>query len=256
MIKAAFFDIDGTLQSFVTKQMPQSARNAIAKLQEKGIRCIVATGRQLGVLEKLSVGDIPFDAYLTLNGQMLHDREKNLLHGVPITGKARDYLLQCFAEHTFPAMLVEEREVYVNYIDGHVESVSRWLASPNPNVRDYRGEPIYQVNAYLTPGNEHFLDPISNDCEFSRWHYGGMDVIAKGGGKVAGIRRYLEANGIAPEEIIAFGDGENDLEMLQFAGIGVAMGNAEEAVKAAADYITADIDDDGIAKALKYFELI
>lgn len=256
MIKAAFFDIDGTLQSFVTKQMPQSARNAIAKLQEKGIRCIVATGRQLGVLEKLSVGDIPFDAYLTLNGQMLHDREKNLLHGVPITGKARDYLLQCFAERTFPAMLVEEREVYVNYIDDHVESVSRWLASPNPNVRDYRGEAIYQVNAYLKLGDEHFLDPIADECIFSRWHYGGMDVIAKGGGKMVGIRRYLEREGIDPGETIAFGDAENDREMLRFAGIGVAMGNADPDTQRAADYVTASVEEDGIEKALRHFGLI
>ena len=59
-----------------------------------------------------------------------------------------------------------------------------------------------------------------------------------------------------PEEIIAFGDGENDIGMLQLAGIGVAMGNAEEVVKQNADYITADIDDDGIEKALRHFGLI
>ena len=73
---------------------------------------------------------------------------------------------------------------------------------------------------------------------------------------MAGIKRYLDIIGIKPEEIIAFGDAENDLDMIRFAGIGVAMGNGEEAVKAAADYVTADIDDDGIEKALKHFNLI
>lgn len=256
MIRAAFFDIDGTLQSFKTKQMPLSARNAIAKLQEKGIKCIVATGRQLGVLGNLSVGDIPFDAYLTLNGQMLHDREKNLIHGVPIRGTAKDYLLRCFEAHTFPAMLVEERDVYVNFVDDHVESVSRWLASPNPPVREYSGKEIYQVNAYLKPEQEHFLDPIRDYCNFSRWHYGGMDVIAKGGGKMVGIQRYLEREGISREETIAFGDAENDREMLRFAGIGVAMGNADAETKAAADYVTSSVEEDGIQKALEHFELI
>ena len=62
--------------------------------------------------------------------------------------------------------------------------------------------------------------------------------------------------GIKAEETIAFGDAENDLEMLKFAGIGVAMGNGEEQVKAQADYVTADVDDDGIAKALRHFGLI
>lgn len=256
MIKAAFFDIDGTLQSFVTKQMPQSARNAIAKLQEQGIKCIVATGRQLGVMEKLSVADVPFDAYLTLNGQMLHDREKKLIHGVPIRGKAREYLLKCFREHTFPSMLVEERDVYVNFVDDHVESVSRWLAAPNPPVREYTGAEIYQVNAYLRPDTEHFLDPVREECTFSRWHYGGMDVIARGGGKMVGIQRYLEMAGIEPAETIAFGDAENDREMLRFAGIGVAMGNADPDTKAVADYVTASVEEDGIEKALRHYHLI
>ena len=73
---------------------------------------------------------------------------------------------------------------------------------------------------------------------------------------MAGIQRYLDVLGIQPEEIIAFGDAENDLEMIRFAGIGVAMGNAEEPVKAIADFVTADIDDDGIEKALKHYNLI
>lgn len=256
MIKAVFFDVDGTLQSFQTKTIPQSARDAIAKLQVKGIQCIVATGRQLGVMETLPVGDIPFDGYLTLNGQMMHDREKNLIMGVPLSGKVKEFLVDRFNDHTYPAMFVEEREVYVNYISDHVEAVSRWLGSENPKVRAYEGAEIYQVNAYLRPEEECFLDPIREDAILTRWHFGGMDVIGKGGGKVVGIRKYLEMNDILPEEIIAFGDAENDIEMIAFAGIGVAMGNAKDCVKECADYVTADVDDDGILKALQHFGLI
>ena len=71
-----------------------------------------------------------------------------------------------------------------------------------------------------------------------------------------GIKQYLKLAGIAPEETIAFGAADNDVDMIRFAGIGVAMGNASEEVKAVADYVTADIDDDGIEKALKHFNLI
>ena len=81
-------------------------------------------------------------------------------------------------------------------------------------------------------------------------------TLGKGGGKVVGIRKYLEMNDILPEEIIAFGDAENDMEMIAFAGIGVAMGNAKDCVKECADYVTADVDDDGILKALQHFGLI
>ena len=80
--------------------------------------------------------------------------------------------------------------------------------------------------------------------------------IAKGGGKRTAVQQYLQIHGILPEEAIAFGDGENDMGMLDLAGIGVALGNAEEAVKEIADYVTADIDDDGVEKALIHFGLI
>ena len=62
--------------------------------------------------------------------------------------------------------------------------------------------------------------------------------------------------GLMPEEIMAFGDAENDIGMLSFAGIGVAMGNARDNVKAAADYVTDDVDSNGIFNALQYFDLL
>ena len=146
--------------------------------------------------------------------------------------------------------------MYLNCVTDHVREVNQIISIAIPPISDYRGGDIYQVCAYLRPEEEHLVEPIVEECVLTGWHYGGKDIIAKGGGKMAGIRRYLDMIGIKPEEIIAFGDAENDLEMIRFAGIGVAMGNAEASVKAVADYVTADIDDDGIEKALKHYNLI
>ena len=256
MIRAAFFDIDGTLLSHKTKQVPQSARDAIAKLQAQGVLCIVATGRHIGQMDKLPVGDIPFDAYLTLNGQVMLDAQKNILFSVPITGKAKDFLVEKFEDHTFPSLIVEEKEMYLNFVNEHVEEVQEAISTGIPTLGTYSGGDIYQVCAYLRSEEECLLAPVADDCLITRWHHGGVDIVAKGGGKMTGIQRYLRETGIGPEEIIAFGDGDNDREMIGFAGIGVAMGNAEPSVKAVADFVTADIDDDGIAKALKHFGLI
>lgn len=256
MIKAAFFDVDGTLLSYKTRQVLPSAKAAIAQLQEQGILCVVATGRHISQLEKLPVADIPFDAFLTLNGQLMLDQDKNVLFSVPISGKAREFLIEKFNDHTYPAVMVEEKQMYLNYVTDHVLTVNKIISIAVPPLSDYQGGEIYQVCAYLRPEEEHLLDPIAEDCVLTGWHYGGKDIIAKGGGKMAGIKRYLDTIGIMPEEIIAFGDAENDLEMIRFAGIGVAMGNAEAEVKKAADFVTADIDDDGIEKALKHFNLI
>lgn len=256
MIKAAFFDVDGTLLSYKTRQVRPSAKAAIAALQERGILCIVATGRHMIQLSKLPVAEIPFDAFLTLNGQLMLDKHENVLFDVPIEGKAKEFLIEKFNDHTYPAVMVERDQMYLNCVTDHVLEVNEMISVAIPPLSDYRGGEIYQVCAYVRPEEEHLIDPIIEECVLTGWHYGGKDIIAKGGGKMAGIKRYLDMTGITPEEIIAFGDAENDLEMIRFAGIGVAMGNAEASVKAVADYITADIDDDGIEKALKHYNLI
>jgi Cof subfamily protein (haloacid dehalogenase superfamily) len=256
MIRAAFFDVDGTLLSHKTKQVPPSARSALQKLKAAGIPCIVATGRQISEMEKLPIADIAFDGYLTLNGQLMLDGNKEIVFSKPITGAVKDFLVQQFETHTYPALLVEEKYTYLNFVTDHVRATQEAISSQIPPLDTYKGGQIYQVCAYLRPEEERHLAPIAGDCVITRWHFGGMDVVAKGGGKVSGIQDYLSAAGISRDEIIAFGDGENDIGMLSFAGIGVAMGNAVEGAKAAADYVTADIDDDGIEKALKHFGLI
>ena len=94
------------------------------------------------------------------------------------------------------------------------------------------------------------------NCKITRWYEDGIDIISKDGGKANGIQKILEVYGFTKEEAIAFGDSDNDLEMLEFAGIGVAMGNAVESVKEVADYVTSHIDEDGIWNACKHFGLI
>ena len=256
MIKAAFFDVDGTLISYKTKKVCDSARKAIAALQERGILCIVATGRHTIQLSKLPVSDIPFDAFVMLNGQLVLDKEQNLLFGMPIEGRAREFLIQNFNDHAYPAIIIEEKDMYINYVNDYVIDLNKKIGVAEAPIRPYTGGRIYQICAYVRAEDMHHLDPIRDDVVMTSWHYGGKDIIAAGGGKMVGIKRYLDHIGIKPEEIIAFGDAENDMDMLQFAGIGVAMGNAYDYVKEVADFVTADIDDDGIEKALKHFNLI
>ena len=93
-------------------------------------------------------------------------------------------------------------------------------------------------------------------CRMTRWNPYGVDIIAEGGSKAKGMERLLAHFGAAREETIAFGDGENDMEMLGYAGIGVAMGNAEEKVKACADYVTEAADRGGILSALRHFDIL
>ena len=90
----------------------------------------------------------------------------------------------------------------------------------------------------------------------TQWFIHGQDIIPAEGGKLPAMRFMAEANGWTPDELMAFGDSENDNEMLRYAGTGVAMGNALEETKAASDYVTDDCDDEGVAHALAHFALI
>ena len=147
MIKAAFFDVDGTLLSHKTKSVPQSTRRAIEKLKAAGIQCVVATGRQISALEILPVADMSFDGYITLNGQLILDGEKRILHGTPITGEAKEFLLRQFSERALPIMLVEEDRIYVNFVDERVVRVQENISSPIPPLGEYSGRELYQVCA-------------------------------------------------------------------------------------------------------------
>ena len=256
MIKAAFFDVDGTLLSHVTKTVSQSAREAIAKLKAAGIQCVLATGRQMIALEQLQLTELPFDGYVTLNGQLIFDSEKRILHGIPLKGETKEHLVKLFVENKLPLMFVEEDRLYVNFVDERVTSVHELICSPVPEIQEYSGRELYQVCVYMGEGDDVLMEPIADKCVLSAWSYGGVDVIAKDGGKMVGIQHYLDVNGIKPEEIIAFGDADNDVDMLKCAGIGVCMGNGWEKAKDAADYITADVDEDGIYLALEHFGLI
>ncbi len=98
--------------------------------------------------------------------------------------------------------------------------------------------------------------PSIPTCEIGRWYPAFADVTAKGDTKQKGIDEIIRYFGIRLEETMSFGDGGNDISMLRHAAIGVAMGQAKEDVKAAADYVTAPIDEDGISKAMKHFGII
>ena len=255
MVKAVFFDVDGTLLSHDAGGVPESARSAIGQLRSRGIKCVLATGRCIMELDRLPVRDMEFDGYITLNGQLCLDENREPYHASPIPEADKETLLRMFRERKLPLMLVEKDRMYANYIDDLVRSVHKRILSELPELGEYDGAPLYQVCAYMLSGVEE-LEQALPGCRMTRWHMGGVDIISKNGGKVAGIETYMARHGLTRQEIMAFGDGDNDLEMLKFAGTGVAMGNGVEAVKRYADYVTAGIDDDGVWQALKHFGLI
>lgn len=255
-IKAAFFDVDGTLFSHTQKKVPESTKLSLEKLSEKGIQCILATGRHMLELPLLPVDGIRFDAYITLNGQLCIDAQGNVIFGNPIIGESKQSIIRLFREKEIPIMIVEKEKMYLNFVDQFVIDAQESISTPVPEVREYTGNEIYQAIAYLEKGREEVIAGQLPGCEITRWNDYGVDIIASSGGKRTGIEEYLRRSHIRREETMAFGDGENDLEMLQYVQVGIAMGNADDCVKEIADYVTASVDNDGIAEALAALNII
>ena len=144
---------------------------------------------------------------------------------------------------------MEEDGIYQNYVDDSVRQLYDMLDFPHPPLRPLRGnggKEVYQLIAFFSPGHEERIMSVLPHCEATRWN----PLFA------VGIDKIIEHYGISLHETMAFGDGGNDMAMLRHAGIGVAMGNAGDEVKEAADYVTDSVDDDGVMNALRHFDVI
>lgn len=255
-IKAAFFDIDGTLLSHKLKAVPQSALDTIEQMQKKGILCVAATGRSIMEFNRLPTRGIRMDGYIALNGQLVLDQNQEILSAHPLEDSARNHLLKLFNEKDIPVLLIEKDRLYINKIDDQVRAANKAVSTPLPPVDSWSGNPVYSAIGYIPKEKEEELHALLPEFTITRWCDQAVDLLRKGGSKQAGIEEFLKFHTIRPEETIAFGDGENDLEMLQHAGIGVAMGNAKAIIKENADYVTEDVKHDGIQKAALHFGLI
>ena len=258
MLKAVFFDVDGTLLSHQTNSVPASAVRALEALREKGVLTFIATGRHISMLEKMQpLEGLRFDGMVTLNGQYCCS-EDGVLYHCPIDPQDVAALLDYLKEHPHPCILVEADRMYINFHNALVEKVQAAIHSDLPQLGDMdRGYrvPIYQIILYMSDENLERLPPLPG-IKLTRWNLGGADLIPAKGGKATGIARVLEHYGIDKKDTMAFGDGENDVDMFSAVGTAVAMGNACDAAKNAADYITDQVDEDGIWNALVYFGVL
>ena len=258
MVKAVFFDIDGTLLSHRTNSVPASARRALEALREKGILTFIATGRHISMLQQMQpLEGLHFDGIVSLNGQYCCN-DQGLIYHCPIAKNDIATLLDYLKENPHPCILVEEDRMYINFHNDLVEKVQAAIHTDMPTIGDMnRGytHPIYQAILYMSEEDQRKLPPMPG-IRLTSWTLGGADVIPANGGKAAGIAKVLEHYGIDKSETMAFGDGHNDVDMFRAVGIPIAMGNACAAAKEAAHYITDQADEDGIWNALKHFGVL
>lgn len=257
-IKAVFFDIDGTLISFKTNKIPDSTRKAIENLRRKGIKVIVATGRSINTLAHIS--HIEFDGFITFNGGYCATTDGEILSKNIIDPNDIKNLINYAENFPLSYSLMYEDKVEINDATPEVVGMYAHVNLPVPPIHDKENidiENVFQANIFLGPDAEkEFMETVMPNSVASRWTPLFADVNPGGISKKVGVQTFCDHFGIDVSETMSFGDGGNDIFMLKFTKIGIAMGNANENVKEIADYITEDVDNNGIEKALLYFGLI
>lgn len=256
MIKIIFFDIDGTLLPLRTKTLTPTLTKALCQLQKQGIRLFLASGRPKFVIPAFD--GIVFDGAISFNGQYCYDKEK-VLYENPLDPKDVDQIVQNAKDMNKALVACHQDSMVCN---AHEELLDEYfkIASQSIHKTDhfhaYVQEPIYQMMAAIPENQNERLLQGTNHIQIVRWWPYACDMIPKEGGKGKAVEGILKAYGIQKEEAMAFGDGGNDVDMLQAVGCSVAMGNALQEVKDISDYVTTSVEADGVVHALKHYGLI
>lgn len=271
-IKMIGLDCDGTLLNN-NKELTEYSRSVLVKAIERGIVVLAATGRPLTGIP-CQVSEIPGIRYaLTSNGARIVDVEENkVLYEALMQFETKKKVLAVFNKYdTYKEIFLEgtgygnESELRRVHEYTERESMARYMRECRVPVTDIfemidrEKKPLDKVHALFKSNEEkekalQEIKKIAGTCPTASM-CNNIEVNAYGVNKGTGLLHLGEILGISREEIMACGDGLNDLEMVKEAGFGVAVGNAVEEVKEAADYITDTNENEGVAKAIEKFAL-
>ena len=265
--KHIFLDIDGTLVGYDSK-IPASALRALQLAQANGHKIIIASGRSYGMIYSDLLNTVKFDGIIASGGACVIVDGKVIYESF-IEGDDLAFIIDYFRKNGINYLLMTKDELYAepvfnNHIipgmiaNGYNKDVVKQAYGWNTEVDDVRVVKGGEKLAYFT--SPYLPDKIAKDLDgrfyvvdfsigkVSEGSYFG-EMNNAGVTKASGIDEYLAYVGASIEDTIAIGDSANDLEMLEHAKVAIAMGNGTEAAKAAADFVTTDVDKVGIYNA-------
>lgn len=255
-IKIAFFDIDGTLIDMKTKQMSPLMKETLIELKRNGIILCIATGRPFKSVPHFD--GIDFDAFLTFNGSYCCS-ENTVLYKQPLAKEDVLQIIENTQKINRPVSIASADKMGANGTDRDLDdyfAISKQTVAIAEDFEALKNEDIYQI---MLGCHEDEYDAILENvtgAKIAAWWERAADIIPSDSGKGTGIRKIIEHFNLKKENAIAFGDGANDIEMLEAVGLGVAMGNAAENVKKIADDVCDTVGNDGIYHYCKGLGLI
>ena len=261
-VKALFFDVDGTLVSYKNHKIHPQDLESLKLLHDRGIRLFIASGRDFSIpQEALTIADAAsiMDGFIGINGQCCELSDGTVVSSYNMDDGDFRRVRICCEENHLAMLYYIDKQSYVTELTDLVCGFADYVGLPVHPVRLLSPEEPTprKVCIYVSEADEiRLLRPLLRHTKTANNHDYLSDMIPEGVGKDSGIRDICTYLGIDPIQTMAFGDGENDMSMLKFAGIGVAMGSAPENVKASADHITDTAEQAGISQTLLHFGLI
>lgn len=266
MYRLIVSDLDGTLLRD-DHTLSDYTKAVIHKVSEQGIDFMLATGRIFGGARQYAKELNLNTPILACNGAIIKEAQGKLLYGKPISEETlakifslltnRGYYFHCYGEESFYTKKFAE---YLNAFYAFNNELPKEDRFPMVEIDPLEligKDTIYKVLARCE-GEEarkdlyQSLSGIECASVTVSWH-NTFDICADQVSKASAIERYASENDIKPSEIICFGDNYNDMDMLQYAGLGITVANGVEELKAAADYVTDSNNENGVAKAIEKF---
>lgn len=261
MSKWIFFDIDGTLWDD-KMQIPESTKEAIRRLKENGHKTFLCSGRARGNIRSGELLGLGFDGVIAACGNHV-EMDGKILYEKILEPKLVERVIRVLDECHMPVVLEGpvhhwisekgfEEDPYVVYLFQEMGETALPLKGYDEEIH------INKFSADILPQSdyERVKRELSDDFDLLEHEGNVVEFVPCGSSKATGIewlRKYLD---ISPDDIVAVGDSVNDLDMLMYAGHSIAMGNASEPAKIAAEYVTTDIHEDGILNAMEHYGLI
>lgn len=271
--KYVFLDVDGTLVNF-NGEVPESTIRALTEAQKNGHKMVLCTGRQKSQIYPSLIENIKFDGIIASAGAYIELDGKIVFASRP-TKEKLDFIIDFFEDNDIPFCLQTDHAIYLREAnlkricdfmkergstDALINSViGNVVFTDNPKDCSYVEKIAYYNSPFDIDEVRRILGDYFHVVGYSLGKVGNAsygEITFAGINKATGIKKFMETVDAPISDSIAVGDSENDLEMLEFAGISVCMGNGYDKAKARADFITTDIDDDGIYNAFKHLNLI
>ncbi len=254
--KILFFDVDGTITSEIDGSIPESTKVAIKQLIHNGYHVVAATGRPLSMCQEIA--ELGIETFITANGAYVKHQDQ-CIHKIVLPETIVQEIINFSSEQQHPLAFYSESykigEVRNEQLLEVLYDLFKLEAFP-PTIDKNSLDETFLLCVFVNEENLNLYRKEFPHLEFQRWHPMVVNALHEDVSKSVAIEKVLTYFGYTKEQAVAFGDGENDIDMLELVDLSIAMGNAKEHTQHIADYVTNKSSEDGIAKALKQFGFI